>query len=363
MSELVVKKSYIADNYRELCSEIGVTVIPMLKGNAYGLGDTETASALYDAGAKTFAVSRLEEALRLHGVLKDAEILLLSPYGTEAAVKKILECGITATVGSYDSAVLLNGAAARQNRKCRVHFAFDTGMGRYGFLPAETGQAVKAAKYLPNLELCGCFSHFSNSFSKDNSSVHEQTSLFNECLSELEKSGINPGMRHIANSNAALKYPETRFDAVRIGSALLGRVAVGTRLKLKDVCEFSCDVCEVRWLPAGQNVGYGNTFKTKKAVRIAVIPAGYADGLYVSKVKDTFRLRDVLRYGWQDAKSLIGKGSLCCEINGRSAPLIGRIGFTTVVADISKIECEVGDRAKFHINPMYVNSNVERRYV
>lgn len=363
MSALVVQKESIIENYKIMKNETGVTVIPVLKGNAYGLGDVEMARILWDSGVRLFAASRIEEALRLHNELPEAEILLLSPYSTEEDAKKIIEAGITAAVGSYESAVLLNGIAAKHEVKCRVHLKFDTGMGRFGFLPEDAEKAANAAKYLENLEICGCFTHLSNSFGKDRKGVLKQFELFKKCIATLENAGINPGMRHIANSNAALLYPELRLDAIRTGSALLGRVSAKNDLGLKRVGYLKSNICDTRWLPAKHNIGYANTFKTRKPMRIAVIPVGYADGLFTEKSKDTFRFRDILRYGFHDFKLLFGDGRLYCKIGGKKVPLIGRSGLCTVVADISSIECSEGDEVIFDVNPLFINSNVERLYV
>jgi alanine racemase len=363
MATLVVQKDYIVENYNALMRETGVLVIPVLKGNAYGLGESDMARILWDAGARVFAASRIEEALRLHNILPEAEIILLTPYGTEDDAEKIVDAGITATADSYNSAVLLNGIAEKRNVKCRVHFAFDTGMGRFGFLPQDADKAVKAAKFLNNLTLVGCFTHLSNSFGKHKKDVAEQCRLFNDCIKTLKDAGIDPGILHMANSNAALRYPETRYNAVRCGSALLGRVAVKNKAGLKRVGYLQSSICDIRWLPAGHNVGYANTYKTKKPMRIAVVPSGYADGLFTEKTCDTFRVRDALRSGLHDFKSLFKRGSLYCSVNGKKVPVVGRVGMCNVVLDVSNIECHTGDTVTFEINPILVNANVERKFI
>lgn len=362
MTTLVVQKQYVVENYNALKRETGVLVIPVLKGNAYGLGEKETAHLLWDAGARIFAASRLEEALRIKAELPEAEVLLLTPYNTEEDAEKIISAGITATVGSYETGVLLNGIAEKHGVKCRVHFKFDTGMGRFGFLPQDAEKAAQAAKFLTNLQLVGCFTHLSNSFGKKKY-VYEQFELFKSCLDTLEKAGIDPGMRHIANSNAALLYPDLRLDAVRCGSALLGRVGVKNKIGLKKVGELQSAVCETRWLPAGHNIGYANTFKTKKPTRVAVIPVGYADGVFTEKSRDTFRFRDTLRYGWHDFLAIFGRGRLYCRINGKKVPIVGRVGLCSIEADVSDIECKAGDIVTFDANPLYINADVERRYI
>jgi len=363
VTTLVVEKQYIADNYNAIRDETGVCVIPVLKGNAYGMGETEAARILWDAGARLFAASRLEEALVLKKVLPQAEILLLTPYGTEEEVEQIISNGITATLASYENGVLLNGIAEKHGVKCRVHIKFDTGMGRFGFLPQDADKAAQAAKYLKNLIVCGTFTHLSFSFAKKRKHVMQQFALFKSCLNTLEKAGVNPGMRHIANSNAALLYPELRLDAVRCGSALIGRTGVKTKVKLKQVGHLQSSICDVRWLPAGHNIGYANTYKTKKPTRIAVVPVGYAQGLFTQKKADTYRFRDVMRDGFHDFLRLFGKGKLYATVNGKRAAVIGRVGMCSVILDVTEIECHEGDLANFDANPLFINADVERKYI
>lgn len=362
MTTLVVQKDRVVHNLKTLRQEMGVTVIPVLKGNAYGLGDVQMAKLLVDEGVSIIAVSRLEEAEHLAAELPDTEILLLTPYCTEREAERIIAMSITATVGSYDSAVLLNGIAEKHNVKCRVHFKFDTGMGRFGFLPSEAEKAVQAAKYLKNLEVCGCFTHLSNCFGKDKKGVLSQLEQFKGCIELFTAAGIDPGLTHIANSAGAILYPALRLNAVRVGSALLGRVSVRNKLGLKKVGRLESTVCDLRWLPAGHNIGYANTYKTKKPVRIAVIPVGYADGLFNEKSKDTFRFVDILRYGWQDFKLLFRKPRLTCVIDGKTVHILGRVGLCNVVADVSSVNCDAGDVASFEVNPLFIDSGVERRY-
>jgi alanine racemase len=321
------------------------------------------AHLLWDAGARIFAVARLEEALCLRSELPKAEVLLLSPYDTEQDAERIVAAGITATVGSYESGVLLNGIAASRGVICRVHFKFDTGMGRFGFLPQDAQKAAQAAKFLSNLKLCGCFTHLSNSFGKNKKAVLRQFGLFTDCLETLKGAGVFPGMCHIANSNAAILYPKLRLDAVRCGSALLGRVGVKNKPGLKRVGLFKCPICETRWLPAGHNIGYADTFKTKRPTRVAVIPVGYADGVFTEKSRDTFRARDALRCGYHDFLSLFGRGKLYCGIGGKKVPIIGRVGMCCVEADVSDIDCKPGDPAFFDVNPILIDANVRREYV
>ncbi|HEX2939248.1 MAG TPA: alanine racemase [Ruminiclostridium sp.] len=363
MTTLVVEKQFIADNYNAMRSETGVCVIPVLKGNAYGMGEAETARILWDAGARLFAASRLEEALVLKAELPEAEILLLTPYGSEEDVEKIVSNGITAALGSYESGVLLNGIAEKHNVKCRVHIKFDTGMGRFGFLPQDAEKAAQAAKYLTSLTVVGSFTHLSNCFGKSRKDVMQQLALFKSCLNTLEKAGVNPGLSHIANTNGALLYPELRLDAVRCGSALIGRPGVKTKLKFQKVGHLQSNICDMRWIPAGHNIGYANTYKTKKPTHIAVVPVGYSQGLFTRKIDDTYRFRDFLRCSFHDFMRLFGEGRIYANVYGKKARVVGRVGMCNIVLDVTDIECNAGDLVSFDANPLLINADVERKYI
>ena len=364
MAVLVVHKERILHNLSTLKERTGSLVIPVLSGNAMGLGDCEVAGLLAGSGVRLFAVSRLEEAERIaSAVPPEAEILLLSPYSTESAAQKIVDLGLTAAIGSYDSAVLLNGIAERSNTKCRVHLLFDTGLGHFGFLPEEAEKAVQAAKYLKNLEVKGCFTGLTDTSGENKKGLFEQYERFTRCIETLRKANINPGMLHIANSAAALRYQSLRLDAVRVGSALFGLLPARKKLGLQKVGRLESAISDVRWLPAGRSIGNFGRYKAKKPVRIAVVPVGPADGLFVEKAKDSFRLRDILRYRRNDFALLFRREGLTCEIGGKKAPLVGAVGEYSIAVNVSDLDCSVGDTVAFDVNPIFINANVERRYI
>lgn len=362
MATLVVQKDRLLYNLSVLRSLSEAEVIPVLKGNAYGLGDTELARLFAEAGVKTLAVSTIDEAERVREAAPEPEVLLLSPYRSEDEARRVIACGVTAAVGSYEGAELLDRLAGEADVECRAHLAFDTGMGRFGFLPQEAQRAAAAAKDFKNLEITGCFTHFSNSFGKKGESARRQFTLFEKCVQVLEENGVGPLKKHVSNSAAAILYPQFSLDAVRVGSALLGRVSVLNKLGLKKVGRLECPVCDVRTLPVGHNIGYADTFRTKRPTQIAVIPAGYADGLFVAKAADTFRFRDILRYVWRDFRALFGKSIPTAKIGGQKAPLVGRVGMCCVIADVTGLDVKPGDIASFDVNPITVSQRVPRRY-
>ena len=351
MAVLFIHRNVIMDNLAQIREQTGSFVIPDLSGNAMGIGDFEVTRMLYGAGIRLFAVSRLEEAERIAAALPaEAEILLLSPYSTEAEAERIVNLSLTAAVGSYDSAVLLNGIAGKSGVKLKVHILFDTGLGHFGFLPEEADQAVQAVKYLTNLQVTGCFTELADRTGENKKRTLTQLAAFNACVGKLRRAEIDPGLTHIAQAEAAIHYAQLRLDAVRIGPELYGRTK--KRMGLQKPYRLASQVSQVRWLPAKHYIGEGGSYRAKKPVKVAVIPIGCADGLFA----------DIKKAG--GLRGLFGKKEQpVCEIDGNRAPILGNAGACSVAVDVSTIECRPGDTVWFDVNPVLLNANIERRYI
>ncbi len=360
----VVEKPSLAVNIRLIKKEMGeVPVIGVVKGNGYGLGLVPFTKVLIEYGINVFAVARIDEAvaLRISGI--ELPVLLLTPATTATDADTAVMYRITATIDSLASAELLDNAAKEHAVKANAHIKIDTGLGRYGFLPGAESEITGIYRNFNNIEFTGCYSHFYASFSPNPASVSKQMKIFNTVIKSLESAGINCGLKHIANSSAALKYPETRMDAVRIGSAFLGRLAIPNACGLKRIGHMECEISEIKELPINHNIGYGDVYRTKKPLRIAIIPIGHIDGFGMEKRRDSFRLRDTLRQIWHDAKPIFGDNNMYCLINGKNLPLVSRIGLTNIFVDVTGTDCKAGDIASFEVNPLTVDSAVERVYI
>lgn len=359
MTRLVVDLAALRRNYRAICRETGVPVIPMLKADCYGLGAQKVYEVLLAEGANRFAVSRIEEGLSLCD--GKAEILLLSAYHGEEDLKQIVQSGMTAAVDSLEQAKLLSKLAAAADKQVRVHLKVDTGFGRFGFLPEEY-EALKAVFGLPQLQVCGIFSHFSNAFGGDAKDTELQYQAFMALCDRLQAEGFDIGLRHIANSCGALRWDKYRLDAVRCGSALLGRLPVKVPVKLERIGALETTIAALRTLKKGSNMGYGNAFTLKKDTRVAVCCAGSAHGMLVKKENDAFRPVDVLRYLRRDARLLLKDGRSKVLVNGQSTWVVGRVALTHTMVDVTNIACKPGDVVTLPANPIYVPGSVERVY-
>lgn len=360
MTRFVINKADIVYNYNQIASKTGALIIPTLKADCYGLGAMAVMELLHaECGVNIFAVSRLEEALELSG--RGCDILLLSCYHDAASLKTIIENNIIFAVDSIGQAKRAAAIALENEKTARVHVKIDTGFGRFGFMPGNLPE-IKQVYSTEGLDVRGIFSHFSAAFASK-SVTDRQFDTFNGVIERLKESGINVGIRHIANSSAAASSDSYHLDAVRIGSAILGRLPMHTELELRRVGRFETDIADIRTLKKGSNIGYGNVFTLSRDTRVAVLCAGSADGVLIKKDYDTYRLVDILRYGFGVFKMLFRDNRLKVTVNGKQTRVVGRIALTHTMADVTDIDCRCGDTAVIDISPLYVSDKVKREYI
>ena len=358
----VVQKDLIVSNLNKMRTHCPTSeVIGVIKGNGYGLGLIPMAKLLCDNGVETLAVSRLEEAVLLRENCISIDILLLSPPFNDVSAAKCAELNIISTVDSLHTARLLDKSA--NGKTVVAHIMLDTGFARFGFMPGEEGEIITAITECKNIRFEGVYSHFYNAFSPDSSSVKLQISRFNTAVAAIEASGFTGLKKHICSSAGAVKYPEYHFDAVRLGSALLGRIAVPNKPGLEKVGFMECEVISVKTLPAGHFVGYGEAYKTTRETKAAVVPLGICDGYGLSKTEVAFTNSDKVNSLLRKVKHFGKDQSLSCVICGKKAQVIGKVGLTDLIIDVTDIDCKIGDVAAFEFNPTLVDALVIKDFV
>ena len=363
MARLVVEKEKILKNAAIVIREVvTANIIAVVKGNGYGLSLVPYVRVLKEGGITFFAVSELSDCARLRDAGISDNLLLMTPLVDIDEVKTAIKLDVIMTVASHENAILISGAANELEKEARVHIKVDTGFGRYGFDASEIEKIATVYSMVSAVKVEGIFSHLSDAFGKNKKHTLEQCQVFEKILKELQTRSINPGMRHILNSCGMLRFKEYRYDAVRVGSAFTGRLPVKNRWGFERVGFLECCVVSLRWLKKGRNVGYGNVMKIKRPTLAAVLDAGYFDGFCLEKSKDTFRLRDCLRYMRTDFKKLFSQ-KISVTVKNKRAALLGRVAMTSTTVDVTKIECAVGDSAKMNVNPLFVGEHVERLYV
>ncbi len=354
MNKLIINKEDMRFNLDKLRGMTNARIIAVVKGNGYGLGAAEYAQVLRGFGVDFFAVSEIHEARQLRESGIDCDILLLQ--SNELLVNEIAELELIATVGSMGMLSALRNACAERQERMRLHLKIDSGFGRYGFHAQQMDELCNYIKQ-HNIEVEGIYSHLYNSFSK-NKQCHAQFDYFNKAVDSIKSHGVNVGMRHIVSSHGFMLYPQMHLDAVRLGSALLGRLLIPNGLKKVGYAQSV--VSHIATLPKKHNIGYGDVYRTKSNARIAVIPIGYTDGVFIEKSRDTFRLIDILRYIYNDIKQWRAKRYV--RINNAPCQIVGRICMCNIFAHIGN-SVNVGDIVTLDCNPLFISNNVIREFV
>ena len=287
----------------------------------------------------------------------------MSSTAIKKELEKLIENDIIVTIGSKEAGDIINEIGKEQNKKVKVHIKIDTGFGRYGFIYNQRDEMIQAIKTWDNIKIEGTFSHFSIAFYGKGEETREQLNRFMQCIEVMKMNDINPGIMHICNSSAFLRFKDMHLNAVRIGSALLGRLSIPNVWGFRKIGYLKSEVAEIKTLPPKYNIGYSNSYTTTKETKVAIVPCGYADGYNVKVDKDMFRTIDKLRYIVRDIKNYFKKEELYVKINDKRCKVLGRLGMYHVTVDITNQDVKIGDEVTFDVSPMFVDSSIKRIYV
>ena len=341
-----------------------VKIIAVVKANGYGIGIVEYSKFLIDNGIDYLAVATIEEALKIRqaGITeKEAKVLMLSSTAIKEDIEKLVENNIILTIGSKESAEEVEKVGQELNKTIHVHLKIDTGFGRYGFIYTDREEIIKTIKPLKNIKIEGTFTHFSNSYYDDNY-TKTQFNRFIDCIETLKMNDVETGMLHVCNTSAFIKFPNMHLNAVRIGSAFTGRISFTNSMGLRKIGYLKSNVAEIKELPKNFNIGYSNSYKTKRATKVAIIPCGYMDGVNINTGRDMFRGIDKIRYIVRDLKDALKKQQLFVTINGKKCPILGRVGTYHVTVDITGKNVKINDEAIFNANLKHIDSSIRREW-
>ena len=338
-----------------------VKIIAVVKTNGYGLGIVEYTKFLIDNGIDFFAVSTIEEALKLREAGIKERLLMLSSTSIEEDTRALIENNVIITIGSKKSAELADKIGQELGKKVKAHIKIDTGFGRYGFVYNNREEMIQTIKSLKNVKIEGTFTHFSNAY-YDDKYTKLQFDRYMDCIEVLKMNDIETGMLHVCNTSAFIKFPNMHLNAVRIGSGFTGKISFRNSMGLRKIGYLKANVSEVKELPKNFNIGYSNIYTTKQDTKIAIIPCGYADGLNVETGKDMFRLIDKIRYIVEDLRNILKKQQLFVNINGQKCPILGRVGTYHVTVDITGKDVKINDEAIFNTSIKHVDSSIRREW-
>ncbi len=356
MSRFVIDKKLLEENINLVKEKAGVPVIAVVKGNGYGFGIKEFTEILRENGIKTFAVTEVDDIPLLREILIDDDILVMRSTGIEAEAEIIAKNNCIATIGSLNSARIMDEVSRTLGVKTKCYLKIDTGMGRYGFMPNEVEDAIKCYDFM-NLEFIGAYTHFSSAFTNEKL-TKAQLALFKDTMAQIEKEGKNIGILHASNSPALFNVDDVCLDSVRIGSAFTGRLITRNKTGLNRLGSLEADVIEIKTVPAGYSIGYNGLYTTKRETKIAIVPIGHYDGFGLTKDKEVADLHSVL----SQLKKYLKKERIYVKINGGMYCVIGEIGLSHTAVDVTGSDVKVGDLASVDISPLMVNPRIPRVY-
>lgn len=301
-------------------------IVAVIKTDGYGHGALPIAKAIEDVPYLWgYAVATADEAMALIDDGRKKPILILGISFPEQ-FDDIIRNDIRACVCDYEVAEKLSAIAVAKNKIAHIHIKIDTGMSRIGFqVNEDTANVIHKISQLPNLEIEGIFTHFSNADEVDKKITFQQMEQFQYMCDMLAQRGVQIPIKHCSNSAGIVDIPEANMNMVRAGIILYGLWPSDevnkNRLDLQPVMSLKSHISYLKELDAGRRISYGGTYVTETKQRIATVPVGYGDGY---------------------ARGLSNKGYVL--IRGQKAPICGRVCMDQFMVDVSHIEdVRVGD--------------------
>lgn len=314
----------LAGNMDAIRAMVGpeVAVMPVIKANGYGLGAVGIAPTLLAHGACCLAVATLTEALELREAYPDAPLFILG-HTPDRLLPIVARERITQTVFTAAQGKLLSEAAASLGRKAKVHLKVDSGFHRLG---TEDVEELYSICQEPNLEVEGIFSHLALAGEEEDA---KQYARFLAVVDALEARGVSFRYKHLADSIAAVDYPEYRLNMVRPGALVYGlRGFHKGYIEVKQAVSFLTRLSQVRRIQKGEGVGYDYLWRAPEDTRVGTVPFGYADG-YPRNMRD--------------------KGYV--TIRGVKCPLIGVLCMDQCMVDLTNVpDAQEGDLAVIYGN-------------
>ncbi len=319
-------------------------VIAVVKANAYGHGAAQVALALDDAGADLLACADIEEGAALRAAGVRADILVFGALSVRD-LDGLFDCRLTPTISTPGAAHAVQAAAEKYKQRIRYHLKIDTGMNRLGFRFDNLRRTLPELLASPNLDLEAIYTHFATADEPESPLFNEQRLRFETAQSEISDlsrgaggdrrennrsavsadsavSSLSSPYVHAANSAALLRDSRVWYDRVRPGLLLYGIVPppLASTLPLTPIMTLGSRIVAVKGVRADEGVGYGVRFTAEQPATIAIVPAGYADGLDLR---------------------LAGRGSVL--IRGRRAPIVGSVCMDMLMADVTGLDVSPGD--------------------
>lgn len=355
---LKIDTAAIAHNIKVIKKRTDKKIIAVIKENGYGMGLKAEYDLLKSNGLDYFAVTNTAEALALRSFGCKETVLLMTPCMSYDEALKLNEADITLVCGSMKQLNILKSVYEKTNKKPHVHIAIDTGMGRFGFFWSKIPDLSEINNYIC---VDGCYTHLHGKPKHYEQDVKIQADKFKTAVNTIKSQGINPGLKHISNSQATMLLGDLGMDAVRCGSAIIGKLGMGNS-KLKCATWTEAPIYQTMKLPKGSTVGYLATVKLKRDSRLGIVRAGHADGIFLSysDIPDQFfsgiiHLISLKLRPKRHIRTFI--------INGKHVPIVGCAGVAHFTIDLTDTDFKEGDMVRIETNPILAHPAIPRVFI
>jgi alanine racemase len=323
-TEAVIDLAAIRHNVATMKVGTSAEVLAVVKADAYGHGLIPCARAALDGGATWLGTAIVDEAVALRRAGVTARLLswLWTPQETES-VRAALDADVDLAVSNRWQLDAVCAAARESGRTARIQLKVDTGLSRNGSYVADWPDLVAAtakAQASGEVNAVGIWSHFAYADAPGHPTIARQIEAFDDALAVAARAGIEPELRHLANSAATLTLPQAHFDLVRPGIAVYGLSPVREQFGLVPAMTLRAAAAGVKRVRAGEGVSYGHEYTTTRETTLVLVPLGYADGIprHASNIGPVW-------------------------VNGSRFVIAGRVCMDQVIVDVGDLDVAPGD--------------------
>jgi alanine racemase len=323
-TEAVVDLGAIRDNVARLKAGTSAELMAVVKADGYGHGLLPSARAALDGGASWLGTAIVDEALALRAAGVSAPLLawLWTPGETDT-VRRALAADIDLSVSNPWQLEAVTAAARETGVAARIHLKVDTGLSRNGCYLADWPDLVAASaktQAAGEVTVVGVWSHFAYADEPGHPTIARQIAAYRDALDVAARAGVQPEVRHLANSAATLTLPEAHFDLVRPGIAVYGLSPVAETFGLTPAMTLRAAAAGVKRVRAGEGVSYGHEYTTSRETTLVLVPLGYADGV---------------------PRHATNTGPVW--VNGQRFTIAGRVCMDQIVIDVGDLAVAPGD--------------------
>lgn len=329
-NSVTIDLSAIAHNLRQIMifTDKRSKIMGIVKSDAYGHGILPVSQTLQRHGIDCLGVAYLHEARKLRNAGVNVPIVLLCGVQTRDEAREVVKKDLTPVLFDLTAAEMLSQESARLGKLTHIHLKVDTGMGRLGIALEDVSPFVQRILALKGLEVKAFTSHLSSATEPTGDFTETQVRNFKKAIDAGRRMGVDLSLNHLANSAGIMGHRNAYFEMVRPGVLLYGGLPSPefvSPISLRSAMHFRGKVLQIRDLPDNTPVSYGRTYYTKGPSRVAVLSAGYGDGL---------------------PRSMSNRGQVL--VRGKRSPIVGMICMNLTVCDITgREDVELGDEAVF----------------